>query len=100
MTTPTKPLAVRHLEDKIAVISAQLGSAPTSLTPVINGDKRTAEVGFATVDDLVNWATWLHWPWTSRNRGGRHAAAAYGEWVGFSVTFTADEPINPAPNAE
>lgn len=101
MDTIARPLAdtnpaVISLKAKIDATTTQLGCGPTTLVTTLTGDKRTAELGFDGVDDLITWAAWLHWPWASAARNGRHAVVAYGQWAGFGCTLTGDEPLDAA----
>lgn len=104
MDTATRPLpetspAVISLHAKIDATTTELGRGPKTVTTVLTGDKRTAELGFDGVDDLIAWAAWLHWPWASAARDGRHAVVAYGQWAGFGCTLAGSEPLDTIPAA-
>lgn len=101
-TATARPLpatnpAVISLQAKIDATTTELGCGPTTIVTVLNGEKRIAELGFDTVDDLITWTAWLHWPWASAARLGLHHVVGYGQWAGFGCTLTADEPLTPAP---
>lgn len=91
--------ALNNLTAKIAATTAELGCGPAEVLPGLERGRRVAELRFATVDDLIAWVTWLHWPYATSGRGGRHIVVGYGQWLGYACTLTGSEPLDDAPAA-
>lgn len=94
---PADP-ALASFMAKVEATAGTLDCSPAILAARIDDrGRRTAVLTFDTVDQLIAWVAWLHWPWASHVDDGQRTVRALGQWNGYACELHASEPLQPLP---